>query len=251
MRMLAGGLCLVMLFLAGCALHRPLVEPEVLAPELLLTRYRNNHRALRDLQGWGLITFRTPEYNAVYGLELVYLEPHRLKAVLKGTLGIVAGKLILNGDQFQIASGSAVYRGDDLNESPLRDEFGFLISSSDLWESLLPLSGSGPSDSAVYEGVDEQSGAYVFYDRSGGKKYEYRLDQDLPVIRLQRWFNADGKLLGEKTAGKIKRIGGLWLPVKWTLRIFRGDDIYSLDVSLSTAKVNRGISEDLFNFSDP
>ncbi len=237
--------------LCGCASHRPATEPGGSTPREQLTRYRDNRLALRDFRGWGLISVSTPEGKAVYGLDLVYLAPRRLRAVLKGTLGVEAGRLILNEGRFLVVSGSDVYRGNNLNASPLVDVVGFQVSAADVWESLLPISPGCLPEDAVYEGIDPQSGFLLFTDSSEGLNCLYGLDRDLPVIRFLRRFDDSGNLLAEKTVSDVKLFDDLWLPTKWTLCIFRGDDRYVLDVSLSSVKVNRGVNEDIFQIPLP
>lgn len=241
----------VVLWLVGCAPRQPLNIGQPVLPEDLMAWCRDNFGSLEDLKGFGLMTVEAPRSKSVYGIELFYLAPRRLKVVLKGTLGVEVGTLILNGDQFQMTSGSEVIAKGSVDDSPFWADLDLSFTVEELWESLLPLSKMDSTDSCQYQGIDQANGYYLFISLGNGSLRKLWIDPRAPVIRVEQWLDDTGRLISTKKTDKMKRDNGVVLPLKWRLEIVRNDNVYNVAVTLSSVKINCGVKPQEFNFSRP
>ncbi|NUN10343.1 MAG: DUF4292 domain-containing protein [Ignavibacteriaceae bacterium] len=147
-------------FFNGCASTPSTERAEILSPERLVNRMEANRRKIKNFQGSGTLSVKTPSFSNSASFTVTMIKPDSINLQIRGPFGIELANILVTKNDFHFyeALNNTVYRGK-LNEDILREIFKVNLSFSDLIDAF---TGAVNLTNKLYR---EPSDFQVLYDR--------------------------------------------------------------------------------------
>lgn len=105
----------------GCVPSQPTEELELLPSERLINRLEVNRRKIRNIEGTGTLTVRTPQLDNNATFRVILQKPDSLQLTVLGPFGIELADAVVTGREFVFydALQNSAYKGESDNEALL------------------------------------------------------------------------------------------------------------------------------------
>ncbi len=170
----------------GCVPSQQEDEVEILPAERLVKKLEANRRKIKNFEGRGTISVKTPSFNNSATFRVLFHRPDSISITIFGPFNLELAQALITKRSFQFydALSNTLYQGD-AGETILRDMFRINLTFSDLNDALL---GAVNLSENLYNEPDEYSVEYSRYqltyaDKINKTKKQFRVDiKDLGIV---------------------------------------------------------------------
>jgi outer membrane lipoprotein-sorting protein len=122
----------------GCVPSQPTEELELLPSERLINRLEVNRRKIRNMEGTGTISVRTPQLDNNATFRVILQKPDSLQLTILGPFGIELADAVVTSDEFIFydALQNTAYTGDSDNDA-LENIFRIDLNFSDIMDAFV------------------------------------------------------------------------------------------------------------------
>lgn len=174
------------IFYDGCVPSQQEEQVEILPAERLVKKLEANRRKIKNFEGRGTISVKTPNFNNSATFRVLFHRPDSISLSIYGPFNIELAQALITKRSFQFydALTNTVYKGDS-GETLLKDMFRVNLSFSDLNDAFL---GAVNLSENLYTQPDEYSIEYSRYlltyaDKINKTKKQFRVDiKDLGIV---------------------------------------------------------------------
>lgn len=237
-------------FYDGCVPSQQEEEVEILPAERLVKKLEANRRKIKNFEGRGTISVKTPNFNNSATFRVLFHRPDSISLSIFGPFNIELAQAMITKRSFQFydALSNTVYKGD-AGETLLKDMFRVNLSFSDLNDAFL---GAVNLSENLYTQPDEYSIEYSRYlltyaDKINKTKKQFRVDiKDLGIVSFALLDETGAALLkGEYSDFSI--IESIAIPR--TINLSNEKDKQYVSISYQSIKINSQNS--MIDFSFP
>lgn len=236
--MLLAGTILVNFFY-GCVPSQQSEEVEILPAERLVKKLETNRRKIKNFEGRGTISVKTPSFNNSATFRVLFHRPDSISLTIFGPFNIELAQALITKRSFQFydALSNTLYQGD-AGETLLRDMFRINLSFSDLNDALL---GAVNLSENLYTQPDEYSVEYSRYhltylDKINKTKKQFRVDiKDLGILSYSV-SSDDGVTLLQGEYSDFNIIESIALPR--SIKVSNEKDKQFVSISYQSIKLN-------------
>src|SRR5512147_1865335 len=91
---------LLQLSFNGCIPSKPAEEVEILPSERLLKKLEANRRKIKELEGIGSISFKSPDLNTSSSFKVIFQKPDSVYLEIYGPFGIDLAQVLITSNDF-------------------------------------------------------------------------------------------------------------------------------------------------------
>ncbi len=126
---------LLTLMMSGCASTPVTERPEILSPERLINRMEANRRKIKNFEGSGTITVKTPNFSNSASFTVTMIKPDSINLQIRGPFGIELANILVSKNEFNFyeALSNTLYKGH-VSDDILREIFKVKLSYNDLMD---------------------------------------------------------------------------------------------------------------------
>lgn len=237
-------------FYDGCVPSQQEDEVEILPAERLVKKLEANRRKIKNFEGRGTISVKTPNFNNSATFRVLFHRPDSISLSIYGPFNIELAQALITKRSFQFydALSNTVYKGES-GETLLKDMFRVNLSFSDLNDAFL---GAVNLSENLYAQPDEYSIEYSRYlltyaDKVNKTKKQFRVDiKDLGIVSFAL-FEESGVALLKGEYSDFSIIESISIPR--TINLTNEKDRQFVNINYQSIKINSANS--LIEFAFP
>lgn len=201
----------------GCVPSQPTEEIELLPSERLINRLEVNRRKIRNLEGTGTLSVRTPQLDNNATFRVVLQKPDSLQLTILGPFGIELAEAVVTPEQFLFydALKNTAYTGQS-NSETLQNIFRIDLNFSDIMDAFV---GSVNLTENLYKAPDRYEVEYdkyvlTYFDSTRQVIKTYKVDVRQLGITDFQISSFDGNMNIEGKYSKFEIIENVAIPYR-------------------------------------
>lgn len=201
----------------GCVPSQPTEELELLPSERLINRLEVNRRKIRNMEGTGSLTVKTPQLDNNATFRVILQKPDSLQLTILGPFGIELADAVVTPQEFVFydALQNTAYMGESDNEA-LMNIFRIDLNFSDIMDAFV---GSVNLTENLYKAPDLYEIEYdkyvlTYFDLERNLIKQYKVDVRQLGITDFQLSNMDGDLILEGKYSRFEIIENVAVPYR-------------------------------------
>jgi len=225
----------------GCVPSQPTEELELLPSERLINRLEVNRRKIRNMEGTGTITVRTPQLDNNATFRVILQKPDSLQLTILGPFGIELADAVVTSDEFIFydALQNTAYTGDSDNDA-LVNIFRIDLNFSDIMDAFV---GSVNLSENLYKAPDLYEIEYdkyvlTYFDTERNVIKRYKVDVRQLGITDFELTSFDGEPLLQGKYSRFEIIENVAVPFRIEVSNRKQNQRISIEYKKITANRN-------------
>jgi len=225
----------------GCVPSQPTEELELLPSERLINRLEVNRRKIRNVEGTGTISVRTPQLDNNATFRVILQKPDSLQLTILGPFGIELADAVVTSDEFIFydALQNTAYTGDSDNDA-LENIFRIDLNFSDIMDAFV---GSVNLSENLYKAPDLYEIEYdkyvlTYFDTDRNVIKRYKVDVRQLGITDFELTSFEGDLLLQGKYSRFEIIENVAVPFRIEVSNRKQNQRISIEYKKITANKN-------------
>lgn len=225
----------------GCVPSQPTEDVELLPSERLINRLEVNRRKIRNIEGSGTMTVKTPQLDNSATFRVVLQKPDSLQLTVLGPFGIELADAVVTGDDFIFydALQNTAYTGES-NSRALQSIFRIDLDFNDIMDAFV---GSVNLTENLYKAPDKYEIEYdkyilTYYDSARQIIKKFKVDVRQLGITDFELSSFDGDISIEGKYSKFEIIENVAVPFRIEISNKNQNQKISIDYKKITANKN-------------
>jgi len=233
-------LFLLPLIIDGCVPSKPTEQLEILPSERLVNKLEVNRRRIKNFEGYGTLSVKTPQFNNSANFRIVIVKPDTIYLTIYGPFGLELAQSVVTGENFIFYDqlSNSAYKGK-VGDDILKEIFKINLSFRQLLDAFV---GSVDLTPKLYRSPDKFEVIYdeymlTYIDSLTNYKDKYTIDvRELGIKNFTITNEVDEILLDSKYS-KFQIVESVAVPNRIEMINFKDDQ--SVTIEYKTISVNK------------